>query len=219
MASSTERAILRDQVRTLIHELEEEDSYLAADNLVDHAKSLFSMAQGHFGKDDVDNLVTQFYDKCLAYPPYDEWSLRKAKNQVKQLRASMRSLLRYLNSKIGDPVAAELLSDNMALARDALESKHLVCAVFLCRLTLEQTLKRICEKEQLDYKQRDGPTALCSKLKDEGVLSRHLAEEVNSKIMFENDVVHLKEAHKQVGEEEARILVDWTQRFVELHLS
>jgi hypothetical protein len=204
-------SLLRNQVRTFISNLRSQGSYLSAENNTSFALAIVKKAERIFGKQEIKENISDFYTDDL-HSPASVIGRTECLSRTVQLLNSMTTLLSYLDYHLGDPVAMELLSDTLSQARLVLKQDMVICSVLLCRVTLEQSLRRLCERNNIEFEPNEKASSLKDKLrKPAGVLEAYEAKEVEAKLMFENKVIH-KEIEAQ--KEDAAALIEWTDKFI-----
>ena len=198
-------------MRTFISNLKSDFAYLNAENNTDFASTVLNRAERIFGKKEIKENVSEFYADDLHSPAS---GIGKAECLVrtKQLLDSMTTLLSYLDYHLGDPVAMELFSDTLAQAREVLKQDMTICSVLLCRITLEQSLRRLCEQNNIEFEPNEKASSLKDKLrKPAGILEVHESKELDAKLTFENKVIH---KDIEASREEAEKLIEWTDKFI-----
>lgn len=191
--------------------LKTDHAYLNARNNTDFASTLLERAERIFGKKEVKENVSEFYTDYLSDPASGAGKIG-CLARTKELIDSMTTLLSYLDYHMGDPVAMELFSDTLAQAREVLKQNMTVCSVLLCRITLEQSLRRLCERNNIEFEPNEKASSLKDKLrKPAGILEAHVSKELEAKLIFENKVIH-KDIEPSV--EEVEKLIEWTDKFI-----
>jgi len=214
MGKEEDATLLRNQVRIFIQNLKSRDAYLNAENSTDFALILTQRAEKLFGKKEIKNNVSEFFTDEFEYGSALTLSEGEIERNVRirEINDSMVTLLAYLDFHIGDPIAMELFSDTLGQAREVLKQNMTICSVLLCRLTLEQSLRRLCEKNNIEIEPNEKASSLKDKLrKPDGILELHEIKEVDSKLTFENKVLH---GEFKASMEEAQKLIDWTEKFI-----
>lgn len=207
--------LFRNQVRTLYTQLYTDGSFLNADNLTSFAYVLYSRAVGCFGEKEVKNNLPKFSRHQLVSTT-SSVGRNLGLARIRELMDSMGALLAYLDYKLGDPVALELFSDNLAKAREVLDRDMNICSVLLCRVTLEQSLRRLCDRNHIEYAPNEKASTMAEKLrKPNGILEVHEWKELDARLTLENKVIHNEtSATKDMAKE----LIEWTERFIDHYL-
>lgn len=193
--------ILMNQARSLVQSLARYNlSSRIPDAVVSHSCRLYDMAKKIFGEE-VRILVVHPPQTIYGYPVAGD------------VLASVESLLHYLQHKMGDPVASELVGDTVGKARWALKENLPVCAVLLCRVAQEQTMRRLCDRIGIEYAPDTQPGTLADKLRQEngGPFEKHVWMAVKAKLSYEGQVLHDR-AKPDI--EEVTDLIDWTDKFI-----
>lgn len=207
-------SLFRNQVRAFIQNLKCSDAYLNAENSTDFALILIQRAEKIFGKREMKDNVSEFFTDEFEHDSLFLFSDGEIERnaRIKEISDSMITLLAYLDFHIGDPIAMELFSDTLGQAREVLKRDMAICSVLLCRLTLEQSLRRLCEKNNIEIEPNEKASSLKDKLKKpEGILEVHEWKEVDTKLTFENKVLH---GEIKASTEETGKLIDWTEKFI-----
>jgi hypothetical protein len=194
----SKRTLLRTQVESLLKTINHlEDSERAPPQVLPHLEGLFKEAKRIFDDD-----VAKF----VVHPP--------SYGFAGGIRASATSLLSYLDHHLGDPIARSLVGDAIQNARWASKQGLPLCAVMLCRVAQEQTMKRLCERYSIQYPPGILPGALAQLLRKDkgGPLESHQLNDLESKITFEGQVLHDR---TQPTQEDVAELIEWTERFVD----
>jgi len=198
-------------VGTFLSNLKTDYAYLNAANNTDFAYTILDRAQRAFGKKEIEENVSDFYGDDL-HSPTSSAGKNECIERTKQLIDSMTTLLSYLDYHLGDPVAVELFSDTLAQAREVLKQDMTICSVLLCRVTLEQSLRRLCERHNIKFEPNEKASSLKDKLrKPDGILEVHESKEVDARLTFENKVIH---KDIEASREEAERLIEWTEKFI-----
>ena len=203
-------SLFRSQVRIFLSNLNTEESYLNARNNTKFASTIVDKAERIFGKREIKENVSEFYTDYLhsisTSTDKHDWITR-----TKELIDSMTTLLSFLDYHLGDPVAMELFSDTLDQAREVLKQNMMVCSVLLCRMTLEQSIHRLCERNNIEYEPNERASSLKDKLGKAGVLQPHELKELEARLIFGNKVVH---KDLEANKEKTKELIDWTDKFV-----
>lgn len=192
--------LLKHQVESLLLSIKHmEDDDLSPTTLKSQLVRLFEEATKLFG-DDVARLT--------AEPP------EYRHDKVVALRVSAQSLYRYLDLRLGDPVARELVGNEVEMARLSLKQGFLVCAVLMCRVAIEQTMRRLCEHNGIEHPPTVQPSTLAQSLRKEngGPLEKYQWKELDSRLTFEGEVLH---SRVKPTESDVTDLIAWTDKFID----
>lgn len=139
--------------------------------------------------------------------------------RVVQIRMTLNALLDYYNTTYGDPVSQEIIDNGLAQASEVLSDstqKHpiIVASVFI-RISIEQTLRSLCNLNQIQH----GPTTkakiLNEKLCGADVYTSDVMSDIQSHLDFLNAIVHGK-ASPPI--EKVRESLEWSNRFISRYL-
>jgi hypothetical protein len=207
--------LLKNQVRHHLSRLRKENAYLNANKLTDFSDLLVKRAIHCFGEDQINKNIPAF-GREYVHDPINPILRFDAVSRIQALIDSMSALLSYLEYELGDPMALELFSNTMSQAESALERDMTVCSVLLCRITLEQSLRRLCERLGMVTSPDERAASLAQKLrKPEGILELHKWKELDAKLTLANKIIHNEE---KATKEMAKDLIDWTNRFIDHYL-
>ena len=162
--------LLKHQALSLLESIRHlEDSKTAPDNVADQLRSLFKATVALFGKDAA---------ALMTKPP------ETYRPSILTVRASTESLYSYIDFHLGDPVARELIGDEVQMARWSLKQGFALCAVLLCRVAKEQTMRRLCERHGIEHPPTAQPSTLAQSLRKEngGPLEKYQWKELDSKL-------------------------------------
>jgi hypothetical protein len=193
-----EKALLLNQAKCLVRMLQPYSLNSGVPtNLTSQNVTLFRKARSIYGKE---------VDTYVADPPTATYS------RASTVRSSATSLVSYLEMKMGDPVASQLIGNELETARWALKQGLPICAVLLCRVVQEQTMRRLCDRTGIEYAPDTQPSTLAQKLRDDngGPFEKHVWKSIDAKLTFEGEVLH---ARVKPEIDEVRDLIDWTDKF------
>lgn len=196
--SIDERALLLNQTRGLLRILH---SYGDVDHfpqgLVSQNLRLIERAESLFGREVRTYIVN----------PPQTWA-----EDMMMVISSVQSLLDYLEFKISDPVASQLIGNEIETARWAAKQNLPICAVLLCRVAQEQTMRRLCDRIGIDYAPDTQPSTLAQKLRQEngGPFKKHFWKAIEAKLTYEGEVLH---ARVSPDVNDVRDLIQWTEKF------
>ena len=194
----SKRFLLRTQVDSLLRTVSHlEDSERAPPQVLPNLEYLFKETKKMFDDD-----VAKF----VVHPP--------SFGHAGGIRATGISLLSFLDHHLGDPIARSLVGDSIQNARWASKQGLPLCAVMLCRVAQEQTMKRVCERYSIQFPPDIQPGALAQLLRKEkgGPLESHQYKELESKITLEGRALHDR---TQPTQDDVTELIEWTERFVD----
>ncbi|MFW9945116.1 MAG: hypothetical protein ACFFB7_08970 [Candidatus Sifarchaeia archaeon] len=196
--------LLKHQIESLLSSIKHMKDYdKAPTTLKLQLVRLFKEATALFGKD---------VARLTAEPP------SPSNHNVVTLRVSAQSLYRYLDLRLGDPVARELVGNEVEMARLSLKQGFLVCAVLMCRVAVEQTMRRLCEHKGIEHPPTAQPSTLAQSLRKEngGPLEKYQWKELDSRLTFEGEVLH---SRTKPTEGEVTDLIAWTDKFIDKALT
>lgn len=126
--------------------------------------------------------------------------------------SSAQSLADYLELKIGDPIASHLIGGEIETAKWAAKQNLPICAVLLCRVAQEQTMRRLCDRIGVEYAPDTQPSTLAQKLRQEngGPFGKHVWKTLDAKLTYEGEVLH---ARIKPDINDVRDLIQWTEKF------
>lgn len=205
LITTSDKLLLRNQVKALLRQLESRGAPRNATKLSGVAATILARACESFDRSEIEDYVTTFsFDFAFD-------GSRHAQERVLQLHDSMSLLSAYIDFKIGDPVAAELLTDTLREARALHKQGHLVCSALLCRLPLEQALKRMCDQRGIEYETTERAARLNEKLYKKGILEKSEWKDVDMRLTTENDIIH---GNSTPNDKDILELLEWTGRFI-----
>lgn len=213
MPNTSEIVLLRNQVKTLLQQLQlhkKEETDDISNDATDLAYNLLKNAKNLFDPDEIRTSVGTF-DR-------DHVSLDTARShqRIRVLIMAMDTLLSYIDTKIGDPVAVELITNTIDKAKETLKDGHTICAVLLCRIALEQSLRRLCDKLSIEYAFNEPASRLLQKLREpNGPLVKGIWKEADARLTKENEIIH---GDIQTNNEETLDIIHWTERFISKYL-
>jgi len=206
LASIQDKMLLENQVREFLRVLDQGSGMEIASKHLDFAKRNLVNAFDYFGEEEVTANIILFGRSRVK----DKTAT--ARDRIQEIKASMRTLLSFIDFKLGDPIAAEIISDTLSQARIALKQNMIICAVLLCRLTLEQTLRRLCDRKNIQYAQTELAGSLVQKLrKPKGIFENYVWRDIEAKLALENPVIH---NDAKIDEDKVLELIIWTEKFV-----
>lgn len=203
-------SLFRNQVRTFKTNLMTKYAYLNATKNTDFASAVLTKAERVFGKKEIKENVSEFDTDLLRSPSSGTTGELECIARTQELIDSMTTLLSFLDYHLGDPVAMELLSDTLDQARVVLKQNMTVCSVLLCRITLEQSLRRLCERNNIEFEPNEKASSLKDKLGKADVLQAHESKELEARLIYTNKVVH---KDIEASREDVVELIEWTDRF------
>lgn len=210
MVSHDDRTILRSQVKSLLNQIYSKNSPYMADELTECAESLQARAKKYFGVKDIEELTSDFATFSVTS------GSSSSKERIVQLSASMNMLLSFLDMKIGDPVAVELLTDTIDKARQALRDRYIPCAVLLCRVALEQSFRRLCDRHNIEYALTEGASSLAQKLREPaGPFDKTVWKTIDANITAMNVIIH---PDTKGTVEQATELINWAEKIIERYI-
>jgi hypothetical protein len=112
-------------------------------------------------------------------------------------------------------VSAEIFADFIALAKESLDDNKDVAAVLACA-ALEDALKRVAIKENLDADDKD-MSEVINALKAGGVLKGPQAKIVQSYVKLRNKAFHAD--WEKIDKESVSSLIGFTEQFLLTHFS
>ena len=193
-----EKALLLNQAKSLLRILRQfEKNETVPYSLVSQNLTLIRKAKSIFGKE----IQTYVID-----PP------EAMSSRAITVFSSARSLVDYLELKVADPVATQLIGDEIETARWALKQNLPICAVLLCKVAQEQTMRRLCDRHGIQYAPDTQPATLAQKLREEngGPFEKHVWKALDATLTFEGEVLH---ARVKPEIDDVRDLIEWTERF------
>lgn len=192
--------LIRNQTYSFLHSMKGMDggSHIP-DYLLSQLKRLHEEAAKLYG-DDVKRLVTG--------PP------ERFDGRLVDAAASAISLLDFLDFKLRDPVAMRVIGSGIETAKWAMNQDLLQYSVLICRVLKEQTMKRLCDRYEIEYPPSIQPGALAESLRKEndGPFEKHQWMDLQAKLTYEGDVIHGKVTPRK---EDVSELISWTDRFIE----
>ena len=201
-ADAQQGLLIRNQVSSLIDSIRAIHGRAGDDiprNLLPQIDRLYKESAKLFGNE-VKRLVVE--------PP------TRYIGRLADLMSCARSLLDFLDFKLRDPVAFRVIENGIESAKWALNQELLPYSVLICRLLKEQTMKRLCDRNGIEYPPSIQPGTLADNLRKEkgGPFEKHQWMELQSKLTYEGDVIHGKITP---GRGDVSGLIDWTDRFIE----
>jgi hypothetical protein len=207
--------LYRNQVRVFINNLKTPEAFLNAPQNTEFAIIIYNKAIDFFGEEEIEENVSDFGEDD---PPAltSRTGQQLCFQRTKEILDSMTTLLAYLDFHFGDPIAMELFTDTLSQAQEVLNQGMSICSILLCRITLEQSLRKLCERNNIAIEPKEKAKSLNDKLrKPDGVFEPHLSTEIESKLQFENQVIHNKTTPTK---EEAQKYIDWTEAFIKKYI-
>jgi hypothetical protein len=146
--------------------------------------------------------------------PRSSWEEDRCKAKIREIDASMTGLLGYLDLKLRDPIAAELFHDDISQAREFLKQDvPLCCSAALCRLALEQSLRRICERNQIPYEIHEKTEKLLTELQKKEIFRPYEIEKIRSMYGLAGEIIHGSRDKKD--KDEVNELIDFAEKFID----
>lgn len=198
IAAKEEKALLLNQAKCLVRMLQPFSMNSAVpNNLTSQNLTLFRKAKSIYGKE---------VETYVAIPPTASYS------RAGTVRSSATSLVSYLEMKIGDPMTSQLIGNELETAKWALKQGLPICAVLLCRVMQEQTMRRLCDRTGIEYSPDTQPGTLAQKLRNDngGPFEKHEWKSIDAKLTFEGEVLH---GRVKPEIDDVRDLIDWTDKF------
>jgi len=203
--------LLRNQVRVFINNLKTQNAFVNATQNTEYAETILNRAIDFFGEEEIDENVSNFETDYIP-APYTKIGPPLSIERNKQILDSMTTLLSYMDFHLGDPIAMELFTDTLSQAQEVLNQGMSICSILLCRITLEQSLRKLCDRNNIITEPNERAKRMNEKLKKpDGIFEPHLSTEIESKLQFENQVIHNKIAPTK---DEAQKYIDWTEAFI-----
>lgn len=156
-----------------------------AEGFFKQSVKLKNRAKQLFPSDEIEVYVPQYDDKTSV-------NHRGSYDSIKILQtiSVMDHLLSYIDVKIGNPVAIELLDGTLDKASEMLKSGNCICAAVLIRLALEQGLKTLCEMNDVEFDVKDTAGKFNDHLKAAEILEQPVWREIQAKLDVLNNVIH-----------------------------
>ena len=206
-----ERRIHRKQVdvlfRLLSASIKAKDTSIV-DSFISQTEKVIDYSKELYPKEEVERYVP--FNERKLHPPYNEIE------RSKTLALSLACLVTYIDSKIGYPEAQELVTDTLGQAARALDEGYAPCSALLCRVALEQSLRSLCELNNVDYEIGDMVGSINDKLRNKGIYNKPLWREIQSKLDLLNGPIHGLEG---INEREISRMITWIDSFIKNNLS
>lgn len=113
-------------------------------------------------------------------------------------------------------VRADLLGSFIEQAETLLKEGYYVPAASLAGAVLEDTLRKMCDQQNVSYPEKTNINALNTLLAKATVYNKLTQKEITAKADIRNSADHGK--FKQFAESDVKDMVKWVQRFVSKHL-
>jgi len=213
------RKNIRNHVRMLLREIERSDSWVNANNLTTQTKKIVDQSRIFFPVKDISIYLLPFDDDYI-YNLSPDYNQDEGMTRIVQIRMALSALNDYFNSMLGDPTAQENIDDNLAQASEVLNDEGHKCAPLLAslliRLSIEQTLKTLCNLNNIEYAHKEKARSLDEKLRKNGIYPEYKSRDVQAKLALLNAVVHGDADPPPIGE--IHKALDWTNRFISEYL-
>ena len=213
------RRVFRNHLLAMIDEVEHYDiSWRNADGFTQQVKSIRKEAVSLFSHD-ISTYIPPFDDAYIGNS-YTDSTAYHAKSRIVQIHATLRGLLDYCNSMMGDPVSQGIIDDYLMQAVSVLndeKEKHpaILASVFI-RVSLEQSLKSLCNINDIPYGKGERATNLNSKLQNKNVYPKYIMDEIDQKLKLLNGVIHSDPEQPPLNK--IREALDWSNKFIYQYL-